>query len=96
MEEQLCKLEETVSQWPGGMTDNCIVHELLVAIRELQAQIAPPEPPPHNCSGCAHWHSDRTNMMVDVRLCEQQTHDGMRYVMTHKECTCPLWSVRNG
>jgi hypothetical protein len=95
-EDQLCQLEDTVSRYPGGMTDNCIVKELLLTIRGLQAQIAPPEPPPHNCSGCAHWHRDPLVFLGDMRLCQVQTTDGMRYVLTNKESVCPRWKAIDG
>ena len=93
--EQFRKLEETVAQFPMGLTDNCIVQDLLAIIRELQAQIAPPEPPPHNCSGCAHWHRDPLVFLGEMRLCQAQTSDGMRCVLTNKESVCPQWRARN-
>lgn len=49
-----------------------------------------------NCSGCAHWHRDPLVFLGEMRLCQAQTTDGMRYVLMNKESVCPRWKVIDG
>jgi len=89
--EALGQLEDTLTRYPMGLTDNCIVKELLVMYRALQV----PFTPAHNCSGCVSWNVDLQNPRADWQMCRRATMDAMRYMMCHRDFLCKAWTARD-
>jgi len=99
--EALGQLEDTVSRYPMGLTDNCIVKELLAMyciVKELLAMyraLQVPFTPAHNCSGCVSWNVDPQNPRADWQMCRRATMDAMRYMMCHRDFLCKAWTARD-